>query len=144
MSPLTVLNDRGGVPPRARDRVFDRKGKRPEHYYRDQLFELEEKGELIIHRMGEEQDAVEIETKYGRKKKVPRNMTWHHKSCGQCGHIPGYPTSIFWLTREFGHTYHDPKDQSSCTAWDGCWNLPRAVITTYAGLATRSKSRRIR
>ena len=105
--------------PKAKDRVFDRKGQRPEEYYKDQLFELEAKGELIVHRIDDEaQQPVEIETKFGRKKKVPVDNTWHHKSCGQCGHIPGYSTSIFWLQRELGYTYHDPRDQTSCTAWN--------------------------
>ena len=57
-------------------------------------------------------------TKYGRTKKIPEQMTWHHKSCGQCGHIPGYSTSIFWLNRQFGMNYVDPTDQTSCTAWN--------------------------
>jgi len=115
---LPIVNQPGGVPKKAKDRVFDRKGKKPEEYYKDQLFELEAKGELVIHRITDAQDAVEIDTKFGRKKKVPRNNTWHHKSCGQCGHIPGYSTSIFWLLRELGYTYNDPTDQTSCTAWN--------------------------
>jgi len=61
---------------------------------------------------------VEVTTKYGRKKKIPLEHTWHHKSCGQCGHIPGYSTSIFWLHRQFGFDYVDPSDQTSCTAWN--------------------------
>jgi heterodisulfide reductase subunit B len=117
MSPLDIVNQ-PGAPARARDRVFDRKGQMPEHYYKDQLFELEAKGELEIHRITEAQAPIEIETKYGRTKQVPTDNTWHHKSCGQCGHIPGYSTSIFWLLRELGFTYHDPRDQSSCTAWN--------------------------
>jgi len=32
----------------------------------------------------------------------PRRL-WHHKSCGQCGNIPGYPTSLLWLMNEFGY-----------------------------------------
>ncbi|MCP5069790.1 MAG: heterodisulfide reductase subunit B, partial [bacterium] len=116
MSNFPIVGD--GAPPKAKDRVFDRKGRMPEEYYKDQLFELEAKGELIVHRMTEAQNPVEIDTKFGRKKKIPRNNTWHHKSCGQCGHIPGYSTSIFWLQREFGYTYEDPTDQTSCTAWN--------------------------
>ena len=107
-----------GAPAKAKDRVFDRKGRLPETYYKDQLFELEAKGELIIHRIADEQKAVEIDTKFGRKKQVPTDKTWHHKSCGQCGHIPGYSTSIFWLNRELGYDYRDPREQTSCTAWN--------------------------
>ncbi len=59
-----------------------------------------------------------VTTKYGRIKKIPIARTWHHKSCGQCGHIPGYSTSIFWLIRKLGLDYDDPTDQTSCTAWN--------------------------
>ena len=104
--------------PKAKDRVFDRKGHLPDEYYKDQLFELEARGELIVHRITDDQDAVPIKNKYGRDKLVPRNKTWHHKSCGQCGHIPGYSTSIFWLQRQLGYDYLDPRDQTSCTAWN--------------------------
>lgn len=105
-----------GLPLPASKRVFNRKGKIPEKYYRDELYELEAKGELILHKVPE--PIVELETKFGRMKKIPLNRTWHHKSCGQCGHIPGYSTAIFWLNRAFGYDYHDPRDQSSCTAWN--------------------------
>ncbi len=119
MSPLTVLNNEPQTLPQkaARSRK-SRKERMPEHYYKDALFELEAKGELQVHKMGEAENPVETETKFGRMKKVPRNNTWHHKSCGQCGHIPGYSTSIFWIQRELGYTYHDPRDQTSCTAWN--------------------------
>ncbi len=114
-APTTNLRP-NGLPPAAADRLFDRKGKIPEKYYKDELFELEAKGELIVHRVPD--PYVEVDNKLGRKKKIPLEHTWHHKSCGQCGHIPGYTTSIFWLHRKFGFDYHDPKDQSSCTAWN--------------------------
>lgn len=86
------------------------------HDLREELFELEAKGELIVHRVPE--PYVEVETKFGRKKKIPIEHTWHHKSCGQCGHIPGYTASIFWLHRQFGLDYNDPSDQTSCTGWN--------------------------
>lgn len=105
-----------GLPLPARKRTFNRKGKIPKKYYRDALYELEAKGELILHKVPD--PFVELETKFGRLKKIPLDHTWHHKSCGQCGHIPGYSTAIFWLNREFGYDYHDPRDQSSCTAWN--------------------------
>ncbi len=114
MSELPVLNN---IVAPAKDRVFDRKGHIPTEYFKDELFELEAKGELIVHRI-EEGNYVEVDTKYGRKKKIPIQNTWHHKSCGQCGHIPGYSTSIFWLHRQLGYNYYDPKDQTSCTAWN--------------------------
>jgi heterodisulfide reductase subunit B len=83
---------------------------------RETLFELEEAGELIVQKVPE--PYIEVTTKYGRTKKIPESTTWHHKSCGQCGHIPGYSTSIFWLNRQLGMDYIDPTDQTSCTAWN--------------------------
>jgi heterodisulfide reductase subunit B len=83
---------------------------------RETLFELEDAGELIVQKVPE--PYMEVTTKYGRTKKIPESTTWHHKSCGQCGHIPGYSTSIFWLNRKLGMDYIDPTDQTSCTAWN--------------------------
>ena len=81
---------------------------------RELAFELEAKGEWTVQRVPE--PYAELTTKYGKTKKVPLQFTWHHKSCGQCGHIPGYSTSIFWLHRKLGLPYNDPRDQTSCTA----------------------------
>jgi heterodisulfide reductase subunit B len=83
---------------------------------RERTLELGEKGEWIVHRVGE--PWAEAPTKYGKAKKIPLGHTWNHKSCGQCGHIPGYSTSIFWLHRKLGYDYNDPTDQTSCTAWN--------------------------
>ncbi len=88
----------------------------PTEDFHDILFQLEKEGELIVQRVPE--PYVEVTTKYGRKKKIPLEHTWHHKSCGQCGHIPGYSTSIFWINRKLGFDYIDPRDQTSCTAWN--------------------------
>ncbi len=88
----------------------------PSEDFHDILFQLEKEGELEVQRVPE--PYVEVDTKYGRKKKIPYEHTWHHKSCGQCGHIPGYSTSIFWLNRQLGFDYIDPRDQTSCTAWN--------------------------
>ncbi len=86
------------------------------HDIREELFELEEKGEWIVHRVPE--PYVVASTKYGRPKKIPLEHTWHHKSCGQCGHIPGYPTAVFWINRQLGFDYRDPFEQTSCTGWN--------------------------
>jgi len=88
----------------------------PTEDIREKVFELEAAGEWIVHRVPE--PYTEVTTKYGRMKKIPHQGLWHHKSCGQCGHIPGYSTSIFWLMRALGQAYEDPKDQTSCTAWN--------------------------
>jgi heterodisulfide reductase subunit B len=83
---------------------------------REEILKLEAAGEWIVQRVPD--DHTEVTTKYGRTKKIPNRHTWHHKSCGQCGHIPGYSTAIFWLNRELGADYNDPRDQTSCTAWN--------------------------
>ena len=83
---------------------------------REETLRLEAEGEWIVARVPDEH--IELTTKYGGIKKVPLQHTWHHKSCGQCGHIPGYSTSIYWLNRKLGLDYNDPKDQTSCTAWN--------------------------
>lgn len=87
----------------------------PEDFH-EELFRIEEEGDWIVDRVPE--PFVEAPTKYGRSKKVPVTGLWHHKSCGQCGHIPGYSTSIFWVMRKLGLDYNDPRDQTSCTAWN--------------------------
>ena len=81
------------------------------HDIREALFELEAKGEIVVQRVPE--NHIEVKTKFGRTKKIPVEHTWHHKSCGQCGHIPGYTSSIFWLHRQFNLDYIDPTDQTS-------------------------------
>ncbi len=95
---------------------FEREPDRRSEDFHPRLFELEEAGEWIVHRVPD--DHVKVATKYGNPKKIPRGHLWHHKSCGQCGHIPGYSTSIFWLMRKLGFDYEDPRDQTSCTAWN--------------------------
>ena len=88
----------------------------PTEDIREAVLQLEKEGEWEVSRVPEPYRLVK--TKYGREKKIPEQRTWHHKSCGQCGHIPGYSTSIFWLNRQLGLDYHDPIDQTSCTAWN--------------------------
>ena len=100
------------------ERIFKRPdpSQAPTEDIRERVFELEAEGEWIVQRVPE--PFASVETKYGRTKKIPLEHTWHHKRCGQCGHIPGYSTSIFWLNRELGFDYNDPRDQTSCTAWN--------------------------
>lgn len=85
---------------------------------RDAMWQLEKDGEIVVHRMRPEYKPVEVKTLYGWTKKVPTNRLWHHKSCGQCGNIPGYPTSLLWLMNKMGVEYLDETDQTSCTAWN--------------------------
>ncbi len=85
---------------------------------RDHLWELEKEGEVIVHRIAPEHHAATVQTLYGWDKKIPTNNLWHHKSCGQCGNIPGYPTSLLWLMNKLGVDYLDETDQTSCTAWN--------------------------
>jgi heterodisulfide reductase subunit B len=85
---------------------------------RDIMWQLEKDGEIAVHRIRDEHKLVTVKTLYGWDKKVPTNQLWHHKSCGQCGNIPGYPTSLLWLMNKMDVAYLDETDQTSCTAWN--------------------------
>ena len=61
---------------------------------RDVMWQLEKDGEIRVHRVTEEHKPAEVKTLYGWTKRVPTTQLWHHKSCGQCGNIPGYPASL--------------------------------------------------
>ncbi|MHA1548081.1 MAG: heterodisulfide reductase-related iron-sulfur binding cluster [Alphaproteobacteria bacterium] len=85
---------------------------------RDIMWQLEKDGEILVHRIGEQHDPVIARTLYGWEKRIPTNNFWHHKSCGQCGNIPGYPSSVMWLMNQLDINYLDETDQTSCTAWN--------------------------
>ena len=85
---------------------------------RDAMWELEKDGEIIVHRVKDEHEPVTVKTLYGWDKRVPTQQLWHHKSCGQCGNIPGYPASLLWLMNKMDIRYLDETDQTSCTAWN--------------------------
>jgi heterodisulfide reductase subunit B len=85
---------------------------------RDAMWDLEKDGEIVVHRVKEEHEPVMVQTLYGWDKKIPTQQLWHHKSCGQCGNIPGYPASLLWLMNEMDIRYLDETDQTSCTAWN--------------------------
>ena len=85
---------------------------------RDTMWELEKDGEIVVHRVNEGHEPYMAKTLYGWDKKIPTNRLWHHKSCGQCGNIPGYPASLLWTMNELGIEYLDETDQTSCTAWN--------------------------
>ncbi len=112
---MNVIPPETLVPRPARERQFSR-GRGRHEDIRQAVFDLEAKGEWTVQRVPA--PYRELTTKYGLVKKIPLQHTWHHKSCGQCGHIPGYSTSIFWINRKLGFDYFDPQDQTSCTAWN--------------------------
>src|SRR5512146_2736519 len=85
---------------------------------RDVMWQLEKEGEIVVHRIHDEHEPVTDKTLYGWDKKIPTTRLWHHKSCGQCGNIPGYPASLLWLMNQLGTEYLDETDQTSCTAWN--------------------------
>jgi heterodisulfide reductase subunit B len=80
--------------------------------------ELEQKGEITVHHVTEEYQPVNVTTLSGRLKKIPTVKLWQHKSCGQCGHIPGYVSSLYWIMSELNVPYIDDTNQTSCTAWN--------------------------
>ncbi len=85
---------------------------------REIMWQLEKDGEIVVHRIAEAHEPVLAKTLYGWDKRIPTTRLWHHKSCGQCGNIPGYPSSLLWLMNELGIRYLDETDQTSCTAWN--------------------------
>ena len=85
---------------------------------RDIMWQLEKDGEIVVHRVRDEHEPVTAKTLYGWDKRIPTDRLWHHKSCGQCGNIPGYPASLLWLMNLTGKEYLDETDQTSCTAWN--------------------------
>jgi heterodisulfide reductase subunit B2 len=85
---------------------------------RDIMWQLEKDGEIVVHRVNDGNKPSIAKTLYGWDKKIPTDRLWHHKSCGQCGNIPGYPTSLLWMMNEMDIDYLDETDQTSCTAWN--------------------------
>src|SRR5512134_1797284 len=85
---------------------------------RDAMWQLEKDGEIVVHRVLDEHQPAMVKTLYGWDKKIPTTRLWHHKSCGQCGNIPGYPASLLWLMNRMDVEYLDETDQTSCTAWN--------------------------
>ena len=85
---------------------------------REEMERLEDRGEILVHHIREENRPVNALTLFGWTKRIPTDRLWHHKSCGQCGNIPGYPSSLLWLMNETGRTYLNEPHQTSCTAWN--------------------------
>ena len=85
---------------------------------RDIMWQLEKDGQIVVHRIKDEHRPKTVKTLFGWDKRVPTTQLWHHKSCGQCGNIPGYPASLLWLQNRLGTSYLDETDQTSCTAWN--------------------------
>jgi heterodisulfide reductase subunit B len=109
----------------------------PDRYpdFQHELAELESAGEIVVQKI--QGDYVEVPTKLGRPKRIQKGHLWHHKSCGQCGHIPGYSTSIFWIMRQLGYDYEDPRDQTSCTAWN-YYASATSNVAAQAAVAVRN------
>ena len=85
---------------------------------REEMERLEDRGEVVIHRIRAENEPVEVQTLFGWTKRIPTNRLWHHKSCGQCGNIPGYPSALLWIMNQTGKSYLNEPHQTSCTAWN--------------------------
>ncbi|SOC03789.1 heterodisulfide reductase subunit B [Rhodobacter sp. JA431] len=100
------------------DKRFLLTGKDRKEDVRDIMWQLEKEGEIVVHRVGDHHAPEMAKTLYGWDKKIPTTNLWHHKSCGQCGNIPGYPSSVLWIMNQLDLTYLDETDQTSCTAWN--------------------------
>jgi len=84
----------------------------------EKMRELERKGEIQLHHVKDEYEPRSVRTLSGREKRIPTVDLWQHKSCGQCGHIPGYVSALYWIMREIGTPFVDDTNQTSCTAWN--------------------------
>jgi heterodisulfide reductase subunit B len=100
------------------DRRSMQTGKERVQDVRDLMWQLEKDGEIVVHRVPEEHEPMMVKTLFGWDKPIPTTQLWHHKSCGQCGNIPGYPTSLLWLMNRLETSYLDETDQTSCSAWN--------------------------
>ncbi|BCU66679.1 heterodisulfide reductase subunit B [Sulfolobales archaeon HS-7] len=87
-------------------------------HIKELMYKLEDKGEIIVQHIKPSNNPVEYQTINGNPKKIPTTKLWNHKSCGQCGHIPGYPTSVFWIMNKLETDYVDEPHQTSCTGWN--------------------------
>ena len=45
---------------------------------RDQMWELEKEGEIVVHRVNDGHEPYIAKTLYGWDKKIPTNRLWHH------------------------------------------------------------------
>ena len=63
----------------------------------DRMTRLEEQGEIKVHHVRDDYLPTMVRTLSGRSKPIPTIDLWQHKSCGQCGHIPGYVTALYWI-----------------------------------------------
>ncbi|MDG6939638.1 MAG: heterodisulfide reductase subunit B [Nitrososphaerota archaeon] len=84
----------------------------------EKMKDLEKRGEITIHHVTDEYEPAGVRTLSRRVKKIPTVELWQHKSCGQCGHIPGYISALYWVMTELGIPYVDDTNQTSCTAWN--------------------------
>jgi heterodisulfide reductase subunit B len=84
----------------------------------EKMKELEKKGEIIVHHVEEDYKPQVVKTLSNREKKIPTEELWQHKSCGQCGHIPGYISALYWIMSELSIPFVDDTNQTSCTAWN--------------------------
>ena len=84
----------------------------------EKMRELERLGDIMVHHAGDEYEPATVKTLSGRDKKIPTVELWQHKSCGQCGHIPGYISALYWIMAELKIPYVDDTNQTSCTAWN--------------------------
>ena len=79
---------------------------------REEMWKLHDKGEIIVIPIEAKNKPVNVKTLFGWEKKIPTDHLWHHKSCGQCGNIPGYPASLLWFMNQFGTTYLNEPHQT--------------------------------
>ena len=89
------------TPPSVSAREFKRESIPPTEDYREHLLELEKEGELEVQRVPE--PYIEVETKFGRIKKIPEQMTWHHHLLRYRRYSDGLPWVVNRRLNTSGH-----------------------------------------
>ena len=85
---------------------------------RDDMWQLEKDGEIVVHRVTDEHKPVEAKTLYGWDKQIPTTRCGITSPAASAATFPGYPVSLLWLMNKMDIEYLDETDQTSCTAWN--------------------------
>lgn len=106
------------VPREAPDVPF-KSTKKLEEYkrFRDELYELAEKGEYKLWKVPEPYIEIETMRGSGLTKKIPVDNLYMHKSCWLSSIYTGAVKSIFYILDTFGIKYFNDPNQITCTGW---------------------------
>ena len=94
----------------------------------------EGRARFLVHRLDERHQPVVARTLYGWEKRIPTNNLWHHKSCGQCGNIPGYPSSVMWLMNKLQRPLTSDETDQNVVHWRGTITVPASATLSASPL----------